>query len=207
MVGCAAVLRDVPLRSWRQGCPSTAECSASSTAALLAPRWTSVAAQCTELRFQSPAVWEAGPSCAAAAEPLHVPNALHKEGALESASTEDGIEMRVIGNEAELDQALNEAEEKEQSIVIEWMAAWCRKCIYLKPKLEKLALEYPSVQFYIVDVNAVPSALVKRAQVSKMPTIQLWRHKKWQDEVIGGHKAWQVMDEIRAMLSHPRNNK
>jgi len=115
--------------------------------------------------------------------------------------------MRGISSEEELDKALEEAEEKGQSIVIEWMAAWCRKCIYLKPKLEKLAMDFPNVQFYIVDVNAVPSAIVKRAQVTKMPTIQLWRHKKWQDEVIGGHKAWQVMDEIKTMLTHPRNNK
>jgi thiol-disulfide isomerase/thioredoxin len=47
------------------------------------------------------------------------------------------------------------------------MAAWCRKCIYLKPKLEKLAAEFhPHIQFYCVDVNAVPSALVKRAGVT-----------------------------------------
>ncbi len=23
-------------------------------------------------------------------------------------------------------------------VVVDWMAAWCRKCIYLKPKLEKM---------------------------------------------------------------------
>ncbi|CAH9068225.1 unnamed protein product [Cuscuta epithymum] len=55
-----------------------------------------------------------------------------------------------------------------------WMAAWCRKCIYLKPKLEKMVAEYDSkIKFYCVDVNRVPKALVNRGNISKMPTIQV----------------------------------
>jgi thiol-disulfide isomerase/thioredoxin len=82
------------------------------------------------------------------------------------------------------------------------MAAWCRKCIYLKPKLEKLAAEFhPHIQFYCIDVNAVPSALVKRAGVTKMPTIQLWKDKEKHAEVIGGDKAWLVLDHVREMVS------
>ena len=26
-------------------------------------------------------------------------------------------------------------------VVVDWMAKWCRKCIYLKPKLEKMLRE------------------------------------------------------------------
>ena len=26
-------------------------------------------------------------------------------------------------------------------MVVDWMAKWCRKCIYLKPKLEKMLRE------------------------------------------------------------------
>ncbi|WJX11004.1 hypothetical protein P8452_01665 [Trifolium repens] len=44
------------------------------------------------------------------------------------------------------------------------IANWCRKCIYLKPKLEKLAVDYyPRLQFYSVDVNAVSHKLIARA--------------------------------------------
>uniref|UniRef100_A0A7C8Z4P6 Thioredoxin domain-containing protein n=1 Tax=Opuntia streptacantha TaxID=393608 RepID=A0A7C8Z4P6_OPUST len=54
------------------------------------------------------------------------------------------------------------------------MATWCRKCIALKPKMERLAAEYDTkVKFYYVDVNNVPQALVKRGNISKMPTIQV----------------------------------
>ncbi|XVE99276.1 hypothetical protein REPUB_Repub03eG0184500 [Reevesia pubescens] len=47
------------------------------------------------------------------------------------------------------------------------MASWCRKCIYLKPKLEKLAADYyPRLRFYCIDVNTVPHNLVARAGVT-----------------------------------------
>jgi hypothetical protein len=30
--------------------------------------------------------------------------------------------------------------------------------------------------------------------------IQLWKDGEWVAEVIGGHKAWLVMDEVREMI-------
>uniref|UniRef100_A0A0C9S801 TSA: Wollemia nobilis Ref_Wollemi_Transcript_7075_640 transcribed RNA sequence n=1 Tax=Wollemia nobilis TaxID=56998 RepID=A0A0C9S801_9CONI len=111
------------------------------------------------------------------------------------------VEMEPISAEDQLDHLLAESQQSSQPIIIDWMANWCRKCIYLKPKLEKLAAEfYPKIKFYYVDVNAVPQALVKRGGVSKMPTIQLWRNGKAEAEVIGGHKAWLVVDEVRDMI-------
>ncbi|XP_019267459.1 PREDICTED: thioredoxin-like 3-2, chloroplastic isoform X1 [Nicotiana attenuata] len=87
------------------------------------------------------------------------------------------------------------------------MATWCRKCIYLKPKLEKLAADYfPRTRFYCVDVNNVPHKLVVRAGITKMPTIQLWRDGNKQAEVIGGHKAYLVVTEVRDMIENEDNN-
>ncbi|KAK9157146.1 hypothetical protein Scep_003720 [Stephania cephalantha] len=111
------------------------------------------------------------------------------------------VEMEAITDVAQLDQILDHAKEISQPIVIEWMASWCRKCIYLKPKLEKLAAEYTSkMKFYCVDVNNVPQTLVKRGNISKMPTIQLWKDGEMKEEIIGGHKAWIVIDEVREMI-------
>ncbi|KAL5716976.1 Thioredoxin-like 3-2 [Ranunculus cassubicifolius] len=77
------------------------------------------------------------------------------------------------------------------------MATWCRKCIYLKPKLEKLAADYfPRIRFYCVDVNAVPHKLVTLADVS------VWKDKKKHGEVIGAHKAYLVVNEIRKMIDN-----
>ncbi|KAF7091226.1 hypothetical protein CFC21_093849 [Triticum aestivum] len=110
------------------------------------------------------------------------------------------VEMGEIDSMDKLDAALASSAEQNQPIIIDWMASWCRKCIYLKPKLEKIAGEFPGVMFYFVDVNKVPQAVVKRGNISKMPTIQLWKDGEWKEEVIGGHKAWLVMDEVREMI-------
>ncbi|XP_042513903.1 thioredoxin-like 3-1, chloroplastic [Macadamia integrifolia] len=111
------------------------------------------------------------------------------------------VEMEHIGDDDQLDQILLQAQQLSQPIIIDWMAAWCRKCIYLKPKLEKLAAEYDTrIKFYYVDVNKVSQALVKRGNISKMPTIQLWKDGEMKEEVIGGHKAWLVIDEVREMI-------
>ncbi|XP_015055761.1 thioredoxin-like 3-1, chloroplastic [Solanum pennellii] len=113
------------------------------------------------------------------------------------------VEMQPIESSEQLDQILDSAKELSQPIIIDWMAAWCRKCIYLKPKLEKLAAEFDTkVKFYYVDVNKVPQTLVKRGNISKMPTIQLWKDGEMKAEVIGGHKAWLVIEEVREMIKN-----
>ncbi|XP_023916805.2 thioredoxin-like 3-1, chloroplastic isoform X1 [Quercus suber] len=111
------------------------------------------------------------------------------------------VEMEHINDSDHLDQILLLAQKHSEPIIIDWMATWCRKCIYLKPKLEKLAAEFDTkAKFYWVDVNKVPQTLVKRGNISKMPTIQLWKDGEMKAEVIGGHKAWLVVDEVREMI-------
>ncbi|EPS74240.1 hypothetical protein M569_00516, partial [Genlisea aurea] len=115
----------------------------------------------------------------------------------------DSSDMEPIRDTEEFDRILEKSKEISQPILVDWMAAWCRKCIYLKPKLEKLAAEYNTrMKFYCVDVNNVPQALVKRANVTKMPTIQIWEGGELKEEVIGGHKAWLVIEEVRQMISN-----
>ncbi|XP_057788793.1 thioredoxin-like 3-2, chloroplastic [Salvia miltiorrhiza] len=113
------------------------------------------------------------------------------------------MELVPISGEAQFDRVVAESQQLAESVVILWMASWCRKCIYLKPKLEKLAADYyPRIRFYSVDVNSVPHKLVVRAEVTKMPTIQLWRDGKKQAEVIGSHKAYLVVNEVREIIEN-----
>ncbi|KAF5821412.1 putative peptide-N(4)-(N-acetyl-beta-glucosaminyl)asparagine amidase [Helianthus annuus] len=113
------------------------------------------------------------------------------------------VEMEPITDSDHLDIILEKAKQASQPILIDWMATWCRKCIYLKPKLEKLAAEYDTkLKIYYVDVNKVPQTLVKRGKISKMPTIQLWKDGEMKAEVIGGHKAWLVIEEVREMIKN-----
>ncbi|KAK4578730.1 hypothetical protein RGQ29_028712 [Quercus rubra] len=113
------------------------------------------------------------------------------------------VDLHTISTDTHFDRVLAEAQQLEDSLIIVWMASWCRKCIYLKPKLEKLAADYyPRLKFYCVDVNTVPHKLVTRAGVTKMPTIQLWKDGKIQAEVTGGHKAYLVINEVRQMIEN-----
>ncbi|KAJ6909310.1 hypothetical protein NC652_020334 [Populus alba x Populus x berolinensis] len=52
------------------------------------------------------------------------------------------FELEPIYSESQFDRVIEEAQQLEESVIIVWMASWCRKCIYLKPKLEKLAADY-----------------------------------------------------------------
>ncbi|XP_010423599.1 PREDICTED: thioredoxin-like 3-2, chloroplastic [Camelina sativa] len=138
------------------------------------------------------------------AERIRAVGALKQDGGLQELDDSPvSVELGPICSESHFDQVMEEAHKLGESVVIVWMAAWCRKCIYLKPKLEKLAAEfYPRLRFYHVDVNAVPYRLVSRAGVTKMPTIQLWRDGQKQAEIIGGHKAHFVVNEVREMIEN-----
>ncbi|MBA0624442.1 hypothetical protein Godav_009800 [Gossypium davidsonii] len=212
-------------------------------------------------------------------------SAWREEGQLEELDDAPlTVELQQICSESQFDRVIAEAQQLEESLIILWMASWCRKCIYLKPKLEKLAADFhprsakfhfksantinliyrnePSVaslflksfcfallpscgtsghepilfllspyhvdfvsclklfmyeieqaslvikdinllsngscrlRFYCVDVNTVPHNLVARAGVT------LWRDSKKQAEVIGGHKAYLVVNEVRQMIEN-----
>ncbi|XP_042459492.1 thioredoxin-like 3-2, chloroplastic [Zingiber officinale] len=113
------------------------------------------------------------------------------------------VPLEPIANEEQFNRVIAEAHRLELRVIILWLASWCRKCIYLKPKLERLAADYyPSIRFYSIDVNTVPQRLVNRAGVTKMPTIQLWKDSKLQNEVIAGYKAWMAVDDIRKMIEN-----
>ncbi|KAK1432124.1 hypothetical protein QVD17_09015 [Tagetes erecta] len=132
---------------------------------------------------------------------------LNQQGSIPISSVDSSspvsIDLKPILNEPQFDRLIHQAQQLHESLVVLWMANWCRKCIYLKPKLEKLAANYhPRVKFYCIDVNNVPYQLVVRAGVTKMPTIQLWKDGNKQAEVVGGHKAYLVANEVREMIDH-----
>ncbi|XWS75177.1 hypothetical protein CRYUN_Cryun01aG0062800 [Craigia yunnanensis] len=132
-------------------------------------------------------------------------SAWRKEGHLEELDDALlAVELQQICSDSQFDRVIAEAQQLEESLIILWMASWCRKCIYLKPKLEKLAADYhPRLRFYCVDVNTVPHNLVAHAGVTvSVHNSQLWRDSKKQAEVIGGHKAYLVVNEVRQMIEN-----
>ncbi|KAK3249747.1 hypothetical protein CYMTET_40837 [Cymbomonas tetramitiformis] len=91
-------------------------------------------------------------------------------------------------------------------LAIAWVASWCRKCIYLKPKLNSLSNEMDNVcHFMFVDVNAVPGPVVREAGVQKLPTIQLWRNGEKLEELICGESSQLVLKQVRTMIEKYEN--
>ncbi|KAJ8642950.1 hypothetical protein MRB53_004698 [Persea americana] len=82
------------------------------------------------------------------------------------------IDLQPISSEEQFDRTIAEAQQLEEPIIV--------VCI----------------RFFCIDVNTVPQRLVNRAGVT------LWKDCKKQAEVIGGHKAWLVVDDVREMIEN-----
>ncbi|KAL9388521.1 hypothetical protein Peur_017126 [Populus x canadensis] len=70
-------------------------------------------------------------------------HAWSQEGSLQEVDDSPvSFELEPIYSESQFDRVIAEAQQLVEFVIIVWMASWCRKCIYLKPKLEKLAADY-----------------------------------------------------------------
>ena len=59
---------------------------------------------------------------------------------------------------------------KDAISVIKFGALWCPPCVKLIPVLEKLALNYPHITFYTIDVDE-NQKLAKQFKVRGLPTL------------------------------------
>ena len=91
--------------------------------------------------------------------------------------------------------------ESNELLVLDWMAQWCRKCKYIKPKLEKLmSEEFPAIPVHFCDVNALPLEIVKEYGVSKMPTVQVIRKGEVQRAYVCTADAASAIQTIREFV-------
>ena len=81
------------------------------------------------------------------------------------------------------------------------MARWCRKCIYVKPRISTLLKEkFPQVPLAFVDVNAVPAGVVSGAGVTKMPTVVLYVNQSIFETYVAGESATTAVLNIEEMV-------
>ncbi|KAK9828071.1 hypothetical protein WJX81_008135 [Elliptochloris bilobata] len=103
----------------------------------------------------------------------------------------------MIASEEDLQNALA----VKDVVVVDWMASWCRKCIYLKPKLEKMFHEeFADVPLVFVDVNKVPGSVVYSNGIRKMPTIVVYRGGKKVAEHIAAEGGLHALEKVREMM-------
>ncbi|KAF0685974.1 Aste57867_22177 [Aphanomyces stellatus] len=73
---------------------------------------------------------------------------------------------------------------KSQLVVVDFSAAWCGPCQFIKPHFEALADEFTDVAFLELDVDENED-VTEALGVSAMPTFQFWRDGKLVDVVRG----------------------
>ncbi len=88
----------------------------------------------------------------------------------------------------------------DRVIVADFMAKWCRKCVYLKARLPKLASAHPNTYFAIIDVNSV-ARLPREYGITKMPTFVFIQDGQTLESYIGAQEAPVVSQQLRAKVA------
>lgn len=77
---------------------------------------------------------------------------------------------------------LAEVIEKEDTVVVQYMASWCGNCRVMKPKFKKLAAEHENMSFLLVDAEKNPDSR-KLAKVDNLPTFATFKNGKLINQV------------------------
>ena len=115
-------------------------------------------------------------------------------------------ELEKITSSEEFEAAIAE---ENRVVVVDFMATWCRKCVFLKGKLEKYASRHDpnAVKFCVVDVNAVPQAMIRKCGVTKMPTLQIYRGSEKVWELIAGEDGESVLHKLTFAIEEQQKGK
>jgi thiol-disulfide isomerase/thioredoxin len=73
---------------------------------------------------------------------------------------EDNLDTVVAGNE---------------TVMVQFSAAWCGNCRLMKPKFKRLSTENESIDFVLVDAEKFPNSR-KLANVSNLPTFAVFKN-------------------------------
>ena len=102
-----------------------------------------------------------------------------------------------VTSEKDFDDAVASAE----VVVVDFMARWCRKCIYVKPRIATLLKDtFPQVPLAFVDVNAVPAGVVTGAGVTKMPTVVIYVKGEILESYVAGESATAAVLRVEEMV-------
>lgn len=112
--------------------------------------------------------------------------------------------VHTVTTPEEFDRLLEVATAENALLVADFMASWCRKCLYLLPRLKKLASEYDRVYYCKIDVNKV-RRLPKQFAIQKMPTFVFLRGGETVATIVGGAAPPKVAETLRAAIEKRAN--
>jgi len=91
--------------------------------------------------------------------------------------------MKEITEKAELDQYIAGFGKDDVSVLVIG-AQWCQICVRMRPGLERLAIEQPTVKFLYVDFSQVPS-IKEDFSIAAFPTLYILRGENVMEKIIG----------------------
>ncbi|KAB5519545.1 hypothetical protein DKX38_023864 [Salix brachista] len=112
------------------------------------------------------------------------------------------VEMEPIDDSHHLDKILLQAHELSQPIIIDCQS-WRNWLLNMIPRFPLLILFYFYFYFlfFFLPENAYHSGKTTMDNQSTIgSSLQLWKDGEMKAEVIGGHKAWLVIEEVREMI-------
>lgn len=100
--------------------------------------------------------------------------------------------VKVISN---MDQFKNSIEKNKLNIIDFW-ATWCGPCVRFAPEFEKLSHQYPTINFFKVDVDQ-SKELSKFFKIECMPTFIFIKNNELFDKVEGAD-----LDKITTIIKN-----
>ena len=89
-------------------------------------------------------------------------------------------------------------------VIVQFGASWCRPCMQLKPKVEKISLESPDIVFAYVDIEATQD-FSKQNQVLSVPTTIGFHNGIEVERVVGDNfvKVKGLVEMLRSRVNEP----
>jgi thioredoxin 1 len=69
-------------------------------------------------------------------------------------------------------------------VIIDFWATWCGPCRIISPQFEAISKEFPSAEYYSVDVDK-EAEIAEEVGIRSMPTFVVFQHGQKVDELVG----------------------
>lgn len=115
--------------------------------------------------------------------------------------------VRKLTSEEEYREKVDDARNQNKVVVLEFTAKWCKSCKAFRPKFERLARDWPDVEFYEVPFERT-KMLCKELGITKLPYLQAIHQGKIKDDFCTGPKKFfELSDWLQSIDSETQSSR